>query len=86
MTVRLKILPRDIEPGDRIDRIDTDMNFVTATVREVKKVRRFDRTTYKVYLAEEAEIPESRRGWAEYRHLSPFVLQPSSKIEVERNG
>jgi hypothetical protein len=83
---RTTVIPRDLRPGDRVDRVDLDLNVVQATVREVKKVSRFGSTAYKVYLEEQADVPEGQRGWAEHRHLSPFVLMPRARVAVEREA
>ena len=81
-----KVLPRDLEPGDKIDRVDRNLDVVTATIKEVKKVRRFERTVYKVYLVEADQVPETQQGWAEHRHLSPFILRPTQKVQVTRTA
>lgn len=75
-------LPRDLKPGDKIDRMDQDFNVVLATVERLEKVHRFERTVYKVYLAEYAALPDNRKPWSEYRHLRPFVLQPTNRVTV----
>lgn len=84
MTTRQKILPRDLKPGDKIDRMNRDFDIVTVTVSKVEKVRRFGHTVYRVSLAEFDALPSNQRPWAESRHLSPFILQPRDKVEVER--
>lgn len=84
--MRTQVPPRDIKPGDKIDRLTKDLDVVQATIREVKKVRQYNQTNYKVYLAEQADVPEGQRGWAEHRHLSPFLLRPTSTVIVEREA
>ena len=79
----IKIMPRDLRPGDQIERLTKDIDVVWATITEVKKVRQFERTVYKIYL-DRAAVPESQIGWAEHRHLSPFILQPRTKVTVQR--
>jgi hypothetical protein len=86
MTTRHVVLPRDMEPGDKIDRIDKDLNIVTATVSKVEKVRRFNSTCYRVSLKEFDELPSHQRPWSGNRHLSPFILQPRQKMAVERES
>ena len=82
--MRETVLPRDLKPGDKVDRITRDLYIVTATVSKVEKVRKFDRTTYRVWLEEYDALPTNRRAWAENRHLAPFTLQPTTKVKVER--
>lgn len=84
--MRTTVLPRDIKPGDKIDRLDKDMEIVQATVKEVLKVRRLGRTAYKVYVVEYDDLPSNRKSWAEYKHLVPFTLQPTQRIIVEREA
>lgn len=81
-----KVLPRDLEPGDKIDRLNPNFEMVKATVREVKKVRKMSRTIYKVYLVEYDELPDNRKPWAENKHLSPFILHPTQKVLVTRTA
>jgi hypothetical protein len=81
-----RVLPRDLEPGDKIDRINKDLDFVTATVKEVVKVRKMERTHYRVYLVEYDELPDNRKPWAENKHLAPFILQPTQKVQVTRTA
>lgn len=80
---KIHVLPRDIQPGDVIDRVTHDLAFVEATIVEVKKVTLHGSTSYKVYL-DRSEVPESQRGWAEHRHLSPFYLSPRNRVEIKR--
>lgn len=81
---RITVLPRDLKPGDKIDRMTRDMEIVPGTVSEVLKVRRGNRTAYKVYLAEYAALPDNRKPWAQNKHLVPFMLAPTAKVTVER--
>lgn len=82
--MRTIVLPRDIKPGDKIDRVDLDMQMVLGTVREVQKIRQHERTVYKVFLTEHDDLPDNRKSWAVNRHLVPFLLYPTSKVMVER--
>lgn len=79
-----KVLPRDLEPGDKIDRLDKDINIVQATVREVVKAKRGGRISYKVYLAEYDALPDNQKAWAENKHLVPFLLFPTQRVQVTR--
>lgn len=77
----INVLPRDLKPGDVIDRVNSDLDVVPATIVRVQKIRQFERTVYRVYL-DQSSIPESQLGWAEHRHLSPFILQPRRLVTV----
>lgn len=82
--MKMQVLPRDLEPGDKIPRVTKDLEVVFATVKAVEKVRRFKQTCYRVTLLELDEVPDNRRSWAEYRYLQPFILQPRQKVQIER--
>lgn len=81
---RIRILPRDIQPGDVIDRMNHDIEIVPATVEKVVKVHaRPGHTAYKVYF-DRSDVPENRWPWAEYNHLKPCIFQARSHLDVER--
>lgn len=66
---RIQILPRDIQPGDRIDRLVPEtMGMTTVAIASVEKVRRSERTTYRIH-------PEEGK---------PFVVAANRPLLVER--
>lgn len=95
---RMRVLPRDIQPGDKIECMTSgehflpgpamlpaeDFGFFRATVKEVVKVRRQKVTAYRVYFVEYDELPDNRKPWAQYRYLRPTMYQAHRYIEVER--
>lgn len=84
MQMRFHVLPRDIEPGDKVDRLDQDLNVVQATVKEVRKTRRYENTNYQITMREADEVPEGQRFRQENLHLRPFSLRPTQRIAVVR--
>jgi hypothetical protein len=76
------VLPRDLKPGDKIERLNDAFDVVLVTIKEVKKVRNSGHTSYKVYLEEYADLPDHQKAWRQNRHLAPCIFQPTQKVPV----
>lgn len=64
---RTPTLPRDLKPGDKVERLDQDLNFVLVTVEKVTKFTRFGRTAYNVMFEGDPE---------------PTILTPTRRLDV----
>jgi hypothetical protein len=99
--MRTTVLPRDLQPGDKIDRLTSgdhflpgpemlraeEMGVYQATVKSVEKIKPYaHHTAYRVRFTDYDDLPENRQPWAQYRYLRPIVFQPTQKITVEREA
>lgn len=76
---QMRVLPRDLKPGDVVLRhkhSPIGATLVPVVVDEVKRVvgTAGPNLRFKVYLREWRELPGNRRNWAENRHLAPFIV------------
>jgi len=83
--MKIKVKPRDIQPGDKIERINLDLDTVWMEVSRVLPIKMSGRTkAYKVYM-EEAKYLQP--GWLTdplYSHLRPFMVRIHQHVTVDR--
>lgn len=81
--MKINVIPRDLLPGDRIDRLTPDLDVVMVPIEKIvaQKIKGVTKS-YKVYLHDEDDRPVSQRDAA----LRPFTLRVSQRVTVEREG
>jgi hypothetical protein len=79
-----KVLPRDLEPGMKVERLNSDIEIVFVEVGRVSPIKVGGRIkAYRVTSQAWLDNPTGIQGDRSRRHLAPFVLQPTSRIEVQ---
>lgn len=64
---RTATAPRDLKEGDKVERLDPDLNIVLVTVEKITKFTKFGRTAYSVQFAGDPE---------------PTILTPTRRLDV----
>lgn len=83
-----KVKPSDLQPGDLVERINQDLDFVYVAIRQVKKVKTNNgvpnsSVAYRIYL-EPGDVRPDQMSYPEHTHLRAFVVRPSQRVNVKR--
>jgi hypothetical protein len=82
-----RVIPRDLEPGDRLQRRTFDPfggQMATVTVARVEKVKNVRGAAYRIHLVEWEALAGWEKTLEANRHLKPFTAYPTQKTEVTR--